>query len=344
MKSFTAKNADRMSLEKILPLAMPLGLCIEPTNYCNFHCIQCPLSLPQFSEEVGGRLHLSFSLYEKIVADVKQMGRLNHLNLYGDGEPLLNKRICDMVDLARRKDIAQYITVTTNASLLTEETCQKLIDANLDYLRISVYSTCKKEFCRITGVKQFSPAKIRSNVALMYQMKMRSRQKKPFIYAKVIDTYSKENEQFVESYKDITDETNIESPMNWNGYDGLDLISHIDKEKKTNEHTTQGYHKQKVIQDKIICTTPFLSLNIKANGDVTVCIVDWNKGTKVGNITKESLGDVWRGEKLREFRKMHIDGRRSENVSCKNCKFLNCSPDNIDGLTQDFYDKIISGP
>jgi radical SAM protein with 4Fe4S-binding SPASM domain len=92
---------------------------------------------------------------------------------------------------------------------------------------------------------------------------------------------------------------------------------------------------------KKICTTPFLSLNVKQNGDVCICIVDWNKGTKVGNIKDESLEEIWMGENLENFRRMHIEGRRSQNESCRNCKFLYSNPDNMDNHSKEWYESIL---
>ncbi len=126
--------------------------------------------------------------------------------------------------------------------------------------------------------------------------------------------------------------------MNWNSYKSYDLISQIDHAHKTDEALVQGYHMKNgclASGEKRICTTPFLSLTIKVNGDVCICIVDWNRGTKVGNIADESLSDIWFGERLRKFREMHIRGRRQENVSCCNCRFLYATPDKMDHFTEE---------
>jgi len=119
------------------------------------------------------------------------------------------------------------------------------------------------------------------------------------------------------------------------------IINGIDKEKNTDETLIQGYYGCDSRSGyKKICTTPFLSLNVKQNGDVCICIVDWNKGTKVGNIKKESLKEIWYGEKLRKFRRMHIEGLRNQNESCCNCNFLYSNPDNMDDYSKDWYDSI----
>ena len=341
--SFVEKNSNRQDLKKILPLRMPLGLCIEPINFCNYRCVYCPVSMPQFKEIVGGVGVMDMNLYRKIISDVKKMGKLKNLNLYGDGEPLLNGNIAEMVKLAKEADVAENITITTNASLLSEKISKELISSGLTYLRVSIYSIYQDKFEKNTRVKNISVDDIHQNLKNFRKLREKEKQKTPHLYIKMIDTYSDENEKFLKIYSGIADQVNIETPMNWNGYNSLDFISKIDPERKTDETKIQGFYKDRGKPGyKEICTTAFHSLNIKVNGDVTICIVDWNKGTKVGNIGNESLPDIWFGEKLRSFRRIHIKKERHRNPSCKNCKYLYCNPDNIDNLTKEKYEEILN--
>lgn len=342
MQNFTKKNSNRRALKDILPLNLPLGISIEPVNLCNMKCVQCPVSLKEFKDIVGGVDTMSFELYKKIIKDIKDMGRLIQMNLYGDGEPFLNKDLIKMVKYAKEQNVTEKITITTNGSLLNEETSKELITSGLDYLRVSIYSIDAKRHKEVTRT-DFSPSEIYNNVKNLKESRDILDLKKPFIYTKLIDAYTDENELFLSKYSKISDQANIETPMNWNGYSEHDFIGKIDPDKKTNQTEVQGFYEEKGTSGlKNICTTAFHSLNIKQNGDVCICIVDWNHGTKVGNIKNESLKDIWFGEKLREFREMHIKGRKHENESCKNCNYMYGNPDSIDGLSEDEYEKILN--
>lgn len=342
MKTFTEKNSNRTPLGSLLPLLMPLGLCIEPTNLCNFRCVQCPVSLPEFKAAVGYTGNMDMKLYDKILAEAKAMGRLKNLNLYGDGEPLLNKNIAAMVRKAVDLNIAETIAITTNASLLTPVLSKELIESGLTYLRVSIYSVIKDKNRQITK-SNIEPGQIYDNIKEFKRLRDQNGARSPFIYIKMIDTYSEENQMFIDMYKDLADEINIETPMNWNGFNNINLIEQIDPGGNTDETLIQGFYKEKGRSGyKKICTTGFHSLNIKSNGDVVICIVDWNRGTKVGNVSIESLKQIWFGERLREFRNLHIRGRRSENVSCQNCNYLYCNPDNIDNLSENKFAEILN--
>lgn len=334
---FLEKNAKRAaSLEELLPLAAPLGLCIEPTNRCNMSCRFCPVHLDEFPEVVGGLRFIDFALYEKVLNDVKAMGAmLVNLNLYGDGEPFLNKRLLDMIRLAADMRIAQNIVVTSNGAAINEKNALALLDSGLTHLRVSIYGVDEDFHRYITG-SPVAPAQIHANIARLRRLRDERGSVLPHIYVKMIGTSETRSqlERFREMYAGIADEVNVENPINWNGYNNNDLVGALDPGHEADLTLVQGWHQQKGQPNghKQICTTPFLSLNVKSDGIVTICIVDWNKGTAVGDITRESLAEIWHGERLRAFRRMHIEHRRHENPSCRNCQVLYNSPDNIDAL------------
>jgi len=342
MKSFTQKNSNRRILKDILPLKLPLGISIEPINLCNMKCVQCPVSLKEFKDIVGGVDALNFEFYKKIIKDIKSMGQLIQLNLYGDGEPFLNKDLIKMVKYAKDQKAVEKITITTNGTLLDETIHEELLESGLDYLRVSIYSIDNKKHKEVTRT-DYSPKDIYNNVKKLKEARDAAGLSKPFIYTKLIDAHSDENELFLSRYAEISDQANIETPMNWNGYSEYDFIGKIDSDGKTDQTKVQGFYEEKGKSGlKNICTTAFHSLNIKQNGDVCICIVDWNHGTTVGNIKNESLEDIWFGDRMKSFRQMHIDGRKHENESCKNCNYMYSNPDNIDDLSEDEYKKILN--
>jgi len=66
------------------------------------------------------------------------------------------------------------------------------------------------------------------------------------------------------------------------------------------------------------CHYPFYKMFVDWNGDVIFCSNDWQKEIKVGNMTKQTLEEVWLGEKLNIERKRLIKGDRSKSP-CNKC-------------------------
>lgn len=72
------------------------------------------------------------------------------------------------------------------------------------------------------------------------------------------------------------------------------------------------------IEKHISCIHPFQQLIIRPDGKISLCCNDPLGKMTMGDASKESLVDIWYGEKYRTMRKQIIDGR--EHVEhCKNC-------------------------
>jgi radical SAM protein with 4Fe4S-binding SPASM domain len=58
------------------------------------------------------------------------------------------------------------------------------------------------------------------------------------------------------------------------------------------------------------CYYPFYSMMLDWNGDVMLCVQDWNKKVKMGNITYSSLIDVWQSSGYKKYRNILKKGKR----------------------------------
>jgi radical SAM protein with 4Fe4S-binding SPASM domain len=108
---------------------------------------------------------------------------------------------------------------------------------------------------------------------------------------------------------------------------------------------TMGYHSDtydgdpKV--DKIVCPWTLFTITVNWNGAVSVCPEDWAWKTLIGDLTKESIVDVWNGDRFFEFRKMHLEGRRQENIACRGCDFMKTLPDNVDEYREEILERYV---
>jgi radical SAM protein with 4Fe4S-binding SPASM domain len=330
---------QRVDLREALPLDMPLSLNIEPTNVCNFKCKICAQSFDDFKDIEGYPGYMTLDLCKKIMLDIKNMlpdkkGKLKTLRLYLNGEPLLNKDIIEIIQMAHDLDITNRIELFSNGTLLNGEIIEKLIDSPLDYLRISIYSIYNNNNKEITQ-SDFNADVVYENVKNFVQIKNEKNKKTPFITVKFIRNNEKQEEdEFLNLYKNLADEAYTEPVMNWNGYEGRELAENL------YENAEKDIEKN-ILTSKKICAIPFYSLIIRCNGDVTACCADWHGDTKVGNIKEESLYDIWHGQKLKELRKMLINGERYKNKACKNCTYYHIFTDNIDNLPEERYKEIL---
>jgi len=321
------REVTRAVLRDVVPLPAPFTIYVEPTNICNFKCVYCPESFEDFEQRSGGLTRMDLQGFERVSDQIKAMGGIKTLNFYMMGEPLVNRDVPQFIEIARRKQIAERIIVTSNGSLLVEETARRIIEARLDYLRISIYGGSASAHARKTQSK-VPLDRVQHNVARFRELRDELRGA-TFIYAKMIDSGDPaENAEFLERFGPIVDEAAIEPVMNWNDPDEGNLAQ-VDAETLSRRPNFQNR--------KTVCPQPFYTLVVHSDLRVSVCCVDWAKEAVVGDLKIATLAEVWRGAALRDFQLAHLERRKSELAACKNCTFLHTMPDNLDDLSPDEY-------
>jgi radical SAM protein with 4Fe4S-binding SPASM domain len=309
---------DRKNLKEILPLKKPFTVLVEPSSRCNFRCIQCFQSIDKESYFTRNRMNMPMERFRLVIDQLKSWDgpKLKVLKLCLYGEPLLNSDFCDMLKIAKEADVAERIETTTNASLLSRRIAEKLVEYQLDYARISIYAPDQKKHEEITGSKILI-ADIHENLRVLKEEKQRHGSEKPFVSAKMLDTYGPDNDRFMQLYGDVADEVFIDKPHSWIKTEGADFLKKYYKESMPaaaddfKRHSTQ----------RIACPMAFTTMAVRANGDVSPCCVDFIGGTNLGSVDKDNMREIWRSDRWYEFQKMQLENRKQENPSCGRCDF-----------------------
>lgn len=118
-------------------------LYIEATSNCNLSCPMCSRNY-WVNEKKGD---MDFSLFEKVVSEVKNIGAIETIFFGGIGEPFVHPRIIDMIKKA--KATGRNVEAITNGTMLDEENIQKIIDSRLDRLWVSMDSLDEKQYSDI---------------------------------------------------------------------------------------------------------------------------------------------------------------------------------------------------
>jgi radical SAM protein with 4Fe4S-binding SPASM domain len=254
-----------------------------------------------------------------------QGDKIKVLRLVVSGEPLLHPKFAEMVRIAKQKEAAEKVDTISNGSLLTKDLAAKLIDYELDLIRFSIYSVSSERHAKVTQ-SSFDINKIRENIYQLRSLREQKGAAKPYIMVKMFDAYSEENQVLFDMYQDIADEVCLENVIASNNtltnyYGDQETAAQSDREFKEN------------LNPHTVCPRPFMALVVNHTGDVMICC-EPTKGTKIGNVTLNSLQEIWESETMFEFRKMFLENRRHENPVCRNCVFFKTFPpeDNIDGF------------
>ena len=123
------------------------NLRISVTDRCNIRCFYC---MPESVEFLPHKDILSFEEITRVVRVVAAAG-VDRVRITG-GEPLVRSQLDKLVAMIRAVDGIKDIAITTNAILL-EEHAQRLKDAGLDRLNVSLDTLDPKTFEKIARRK-----------------------------------------------------------------------------------------------------------------------------------------------------------------------------------------------
>lgn len=112
---------------------------IEPTTRCNFTCGFC-----------AGRSMAQGDLdWHVFIRFLEEHPQLAHVELQGEGEPMLHARFFDMVEECCVRGIR--VGIITNGSLLTKERIERLLASDVSSVHVSMESSKPAQFAAIRG-------------------------------------------------------------------------------------------------------------------------------------------------------------------------------------------------
>lgn len=122
---------------------------IEPTSLCNLNCITCIRN--NWEEKPGG---MDMNTFNKFLQDLDGIPSVSSIMFGGFGEPMFHPDIYSMIKSISDKGIKTEMT--TNGTMLNEDTIEKLFQSNLSRLWVSVDSMDTDNYNRIREGGDFS--------------------------------------------------------------------------------------------------------------------------------------------------------------------------------------------
>lgn len=116
---------------------------IEPTTRCNYTCGFCAGRHMQQRD-------LAFTQFKELIDAIEN---LKHLELQGEGEPLLHPQFFEMIHYAKSRFPDVKISFITNGSLFTTENISRILECDIHTILISIESPNEDEFQKIRGGK-----------------------------------------------------------------------------------------------------------------------------------------------------------------------------------------------
>lgn len=273
----------------------PYLLQIETFVGCNAKCVMC--GMHQLKRKFG---EMPWSIFTTAIKDAKEMG-ISTVIPFINGEPIKDKRLFDILNYIKKEipnaDIGWY----TNGQLITKDIVTKLAKVgNVHTFNISIHGGNKETYAKVMGLDWDNLIK-----KLDILTETNKELGNPFTIKAHFCDFSLTHDS-VEGFKQLCTKYNIEPGICcFSNFGGL-------VHDKYGEGLTSSW------EDRV-CDRALNHVYILNNGDVVSCCFDIHSVNCFGNITEQSLKDIWNSPKHIEFINKHKNKDYSGLSVCQKC-------------------------
>lgn len=330
-RAFMGGKLKGMSKEDVLATMegfrsqTPIVYNIETTNACNMRCQMCPRttmmtrSVESISRETFVKVADQLKPFpqdlwdswenfvEKRYGIKKNDMSENHFFLYiipriiqlhGYGDPLLDVNMEYYVKILSEKGFLSYFSC--NPSNINVDRTVQMFENGLNYIKYSIETIDDALHRQIRGkASDFSESY--KKIEQLLEIKKARKYRTTFVITMLNLNRKDQREDYARLRK---------------AFEGQDVYIYLKSEDT--QWYRKDYHCTKSIHWTEYCQHPWMSMTVKSNGEVAMCMEDFNNEIILGDAKQEPLYDIWNGARYKELRKDHIDLKPS--IKCtKQC-------------------------
>jgi len=321
----------RANLADIIPIPAPFTVYLEQTRVCNLKCFYCIHSTRDEKDGEFQKLnydlkHMAFEDFQKVIKDLSEFpkGSVKRIVFSGLGEPLANPRLPEFAKMAIDSKIVDRVEVITNGLLLTPELTDKLVNAGITNINISIQGNTPEKYEKVCG-KKIDFEKFLENLRYLSANK-----KQVQIYIKAIDATfetKEEENKFYEIFTPMADRIFVEHLVQMQQQHDQ-IRSKVDSSKNFYGETLQSERK--------VCGQAFYFLQIGCDLDTFPCPnPGLPKTLSMGNIKNNTIKEIWNGKKRTNLLKTMLKLERDTISECKNCNTFTCISNPAEDLDKD---------
>lgn len=250
---------------------------------------------------------MDFGLFRKIIDEASLFGPRN-FSLHMFGEPLLNKRIKDMVEYIKTSGGRHSVFLTTNGYFLDNDMAESLIKNKIDKITFSLFSLRAEKMKDLTGSGNIE--KVLGNIenAVLMNKKMGGGTG-IFIRFLLRGENKDELEEVKKTARRLGVFLRVRKTHNYGG-----VIK--------NDYTANTFLKR-----RYPCYHFWFAPAVTWDGKVVACCSDWNYSAVLGDMNKETLSSIWQSGNLALMRWRHLRGEQEKMALCRDCNVWSLYPD-----------------
>lgn len=288
----------------------PEQIKVSITNICNYKCVMCfNPTLKQARDNIKDDLMYS------ILDQCEELG-IKKVSIGATGEPLLHPRYVDYVKDAKRRGL--WVSTVSNFSAMTRERALAILDAGIDRVNISIYSSTPEEHRLYTKTDFFEQAA--ENVKFFIKTAQQARKHTQinvfFLPLEGINNYERYQAYWGPFLRDAGLDCVMKEELNWAGL--VKMGSTDTWCVKKNSFGRQEIERR----TKIVCPHLRYYLFILHDGTVLPCstipYAGGDKTVEFGNANSDRLIDIWKSAKYLAFKEEHAK-KNSNFPFCVKC-------------------------
>jgi len=276
----------------------PDRMYLESTNVCNLDCIMCPTGVKVLNRPKG---FMDFDLFKRIMDEMGPHVSATTLHIWG--EPLLHPRLIDMIEYATPFGLS--VEISTNATILDEETANRLLDS-----RLSVIYLCldghKKETYEAVRRKATYEVTVR-NIERFIELKEARGQRSPATFIQIVDM--KMTHEEIEDFK-----------RKWTrpGIDMINIKAFDSWGNQLKDVNKLAGKRVRLPKERWQCPMLWYHAHIYWDGTLVCCDRDFQAAHPLGNV-KDGVMKAWNGPAMQDLRRRHMEKDLKEIPSCFKC-------------------------
>jgi hypothetical protein len=244
---------------------------------------------------------MDWSLYTKIIDEISIERPDARVWQIFFGDPFMCRDIAKRIEYAKSKGLTDVV-LNTNGVLMKPEKAEAVIRAGLDAMYVGIDAATAETYgkIRIGGNFEKGVANVLAYRDLLE--KIGKPEQKLFVQFVESDVNQDEVEDFKKFWNEQGVNIKVRPKVSWAGLVSADNLRDNDD----------------VVRKP--CYWLMQTANICADGRLALCSVDVHCRVPSGDVTTHSIKELWQQGPLKEYRKMHLEGRFDELPEmCRQC-------------------------
>ena len=268
---------------------------IQFTNICNANCIICPYRSMNYKKEI-----MTDELFEKFIEDIKGKP-IKRIIPYFNNEPFLDKTFISKLKRVREANPEAEVEISTNVVFFTEDKMREVLPLDITDIRLSVFGYERETYQKMMPTADYD--KTFKHLRLISEIFKGSKTQISII---MIDNGEIDEQEFINMEK-LAKELGFEF-CRW-GF--LDRAGNVEK------YSNDFYYENVIGCEQ---NRPTERMHILCNGQVVLCCQDWSASFICGDISKNTITEVWNSERYQAIRDSLFDKNKLAPEICRNCK------------------------